>query len=162
MFPDGQRVVSAGGLDKTVKVWDVATGECVATLEGHSDLVRRAASACITFVMIWLRRRSSALRSLQTGGASCLGRTTARSRCGHCRNPERRVDDVFIAFHNFISIHRRIIGRGQLLDARTRRVVVASGGESHISSSPRPPKDPTSNWSREAAARRLRRPAGGL
>ncbi len=37
-----------GGVDKsekTLKVWDVATGKCVATLEGHSDPVRRAASA---------------------------------------------------------------------------------------------------------------------
>ena len=30
--------------DKTLKVWDVATGKCVATLEGHSRGVRRAAS----------------------------------------------------------------------------------------------------------------------
>ena len=43
--PDGRRVVSAG--DKTLKVWDVATGECVATLEGHSDRVRCAASAVL-------------------------------------------------------------------------------------------------------------------
>ena len=35
MFPDGRRVVS-GSADNTLKVWDVATGECVATLEGHS------------------------------------------------------------------------------------------------------------------------------
>ena len=35
MFPDGRRVVSAS-YDRTLKVWDVATGECVATLEGHS------------------------------------------------------------------------------------------------------------------------------
>ena len=41
MFPDGRRVVSWGGLsDKTLKVWDVATGKCVATLEGHSNDVR--------------------------------------------------------------------------------------------------------------------------
>ena len=39
MFPDGRRVVSASD-DKTLKVWDVATGECVATLEGHSGSVR--------------------------------------------------------------------------------------------------------------------------
>ena len=26
--------------DRTLKVWDVATGECVATLEGHSGDVR--------------------------------------------------------------------------------------------------------------------------
>ena len=36
MFPDGRRVVS-GSNDKTLKVWDVATGKCVATLEGHSS-----------------------------------------------------------------------------------------------------------------------------
>ena len=46
MFPDGRRVVSASH-DKTLKVWDVATGKCVATLEGHSDWVRRAASTVL-------------------------------------------------------------------------------------------------------------------
>ena len=46
MFPDGRRVVS-GSVDKTLKVWDVATGRCVATLEGHSDMVRRAASTVL-------------------------------------------------------------------------------------------------------------------
>ena len=34
MFPDGRRVASVS-LDKTLKVWDVMTGACVATLEGH-------------------------------------------------------------------------------------------------------------------------------
>jgi WD40 repeat protein len=38
VFPDGRRVVS-GADDNTVKVWDAATGECVATLAGHSELV---------------------------------------------------------------------------------------------------------------------------
>ena len=46
MFPDGRRVVS-GSEDNTLKVWDVATGECVATLEGHSSTVRRAASTVL-------------------------------------------------------------------------------------------------------------------
>ena len=46
MFPDGRRVVSASD-DNTLKVWDIATGECVATLEGHSDWVRCAASALL-------------------------------------------------------------------------------------------------------------------
>ena len=64
-------------------MWDVATGECVATLEGHSDYVRRGVRC--TFVMIWLRRRSLASPSLRTGGASCLGGMTKRSRCGTWR-----------------------------------------------------------------------------
>ena len=69
--------------DKTLKVWDVATGECVATLEGHSDYVRCGVHC--TFVMICLRRRSIALPSRRTGGASCLGRATRRSRSGTWR-----------------------------------------------------------------------------
>ena len=45
MFPDGRRVVSCdgeyyGGKPGVVKVWNVETGECVATLKGHSESVR--------------------------------------------------------------------------------------------------------------------------
>ncbi len=36
--PDGTRLVS-GGADRTIKLWDVATGECLQTLEGHSNWV---------------------------------------------------------------------------------------------------------------------------
>ena len=39
MFPDGRRIVS-GSDDGTLKVWDVATGKCVATLNGHANIVR--------------------------------------------------------------------------------------------------------------------------
>ena len=42
MFPDGRRVVSCDGGRNTpgvIKLWDVETGECVATLKGHSDSV---------------------------------------------------------------------------------------------------------------------------
>ena len=46
MFPDGRRVVSASD-DNTLKVWNIETGECVATLEGHSQPVRSAASTVL-------------------------------------------------------------------------------------------------------------------
>jgi WD40 repeat protein len=36
--PDGQRLASASG-DKTVKIWDAASGRCLETLEGHGDWV---------------------------------------------------------------------------------------------------------------------------
>jgi len=39
VFPNGRRVVSAS-FDKTLKVWNVKTGECVKTLQGHSSFVR--------------------------------------------------------------------------------------------------------------------------
>ena len=91
MFPDGRRVVS-GSEDKTLKVWDVATGKCLATLEGHSKRVRCGVRC--TFVMIWLRRRSLALQSGRT--PSFLHRWTGRSSCSRVRpvipeeTPERR------------------------------------------------------------------------
>ena len=37
--PDGTKVAS-GSDDKTVKLWDVTSGECLQTLEGHSDYVK--------------------------------------------------------------------------------------------------------------------------
>ena len=67
MFPDGRRVVS-GSLDNTLKVWDIETGKCVATLRGHSGYVRCGVRC--TFVMMCLRRRSLALPCFRTGGAS--------------------------------------------------------------------------------------------
>ena len=78
----------SGSLDNTLKVWDIATGECVATLEGHSQGVRCGAHC--TFVMIWLRRRSVALPCFRTGGASFLvmgmiGMRQEWSRCGTWR-----------------------------------------------------------------------------
>ena len=53
------------------------------TLEGHSKTVRCGVRC--TFGMMRLRRRSGALPCLRTGGASCLGRATTRSRCGTWR-----------------------------------------------------------------------------
>ena len=40
--PDGQNIVSAGGHDRTVRIWDLATGECVRTLQGHTASVYSA------------------------------------------------------------------------------------------------------------------------
>ena len=75
VFPDGRRVVSGSG-DNTLKVWDVATGKCLATLKGHSGNVRCGVRC--TFVLIWLRRRSGALPFFRTGAASFLAMGTIR------------------------------------------------------------------------------------
>src|SRR5947207_10225248 len=39
---DSARLASASG-DKTVKIWDVSSGECLQTLEGHSNWVNSVA-----------------------------------------------------------------------------------------------------------------------
>ena len=39
---EGSRLAS-GSWDRTIKIWDVLSGSCVATLEGHAGLVR----ACV-------------------------------------------------------------------------------------------------------------------
>ena len=36
--PDSSKIAS-GSDDKTVKLWDVTSGECLQTLKGHSDIV---------------------------------------------------------------------------------------------------------------------------
>ena len=32
-------MVASGSMDETVRLWDVETGACVRTLEGHGDVV---------------------------------------------------------------------------------------------------------------------------
>ena len=61
--PDGKQLVS-GSLDETVRLWDVETGACVRTLEGHRYTVRSvsfspdgrllASGSYDTTVRLWL------------------------------------------------------------------------------------------------------------
>ena len=49
--PDGKKIAS-GSEDKTVKVWNAQTGQCVSTLSGHSRYVT-AVSYCFLFSNVW-------------------------------------------------------------------------------------------------------------
>ena len=38
--PDNPNIVVSGSDDKTIKTWDITSGSCLSTLEGHSAVVR--------------------------------------------------------------------------------------------------------------------------
>jgi len=72
--PDGRRAVS-GSRDKTLRVWDLETGACLRTLEGHSDGVnsvsvsadgRRAVSGSRDKTLrVWDLETGACLRTLE-------------------------------------------------------------------------------------------------
>lgn len=77
--PDGRKAIS-GTYDGSVKVWDLESGECIRTLEGHSDTT---SSVCITpdgrtavagcsdgFLIVWDLESGECLRSIEGHSAS--------------------------------------------------------------------------------------------
>ena len=79
--PDGTRIASGSG-DKTVKVWDAATGEVVQTLQGHSRLVtavafspdgaRLASGSFDERVKVWDAATGARGKELKCEGKECL------------------------------------------------------------------------------------------
>ena len=72
--PCGKRIIS-GSADETIKMWDIDTGACIRTLEGHSDEVR---SVCVSpggkhiisgsadeTVKVWNAETGNLLRTLE-------------------------------------------------------------------------------------------------
>jgi WD40 repeat protein len=49
--PDGKNIAS-GSDDKTIKVWNAQTGQCVSTLSGHSGYVTASSYSCF-FSNVW-------------------------------------------------------------------------------------------------------------
>jgi len=81
--PDGQWAVSdagsiTGNKDNTVRIWDLATGKCRATLKGHTDIVRSIAITTDTqrilsgshddTVRIWAVRQRKQVAKLELAG----------------------------------------------------------------------------------------------
>ena len=83
--PDGRRAVSAS-LDKTLRVWDLESGQSIRTLEGHS---RRVTGVAI--------RRTDAVRSGRPRGRHAAGLGPGeRPKPPHARRPQQSGDRVAI------------------------------------------------------------------
>jgi len=77
MSPDGRRAVS-GSSDKTLRVWDLETGECLRILKGHTGSVgcvcvssngRRAVSGSFDGLRVWDLETGECLRAIEGHGA---------------------------------------------------------------------------------------------
>ena len=107
MFPDGRHVVSASE-DKTLKVWNVAAGRCLATLEGHSKGVMCVAvfpcCAAMGCPLVWflplLRRRLLRLRKGRRAEPVELQRLCSASNRHHTRpGPSSRNQKLLVCLY---------------------------------------------------------------
>src|SRR5262249_38677687 len=84
--PDGRRLASAGA-DKTVRVWNVMTGEEALSLQGHKDVVgevafsadgkRLASASGDNTVKLWDAITGRETHTLEREGLTSLGVSTA-------------------------------------------------------------------------------------
>ena len=81
--PDGKRLAT-GGLEKTVKVWDLETGQEALTLRGHEDVVM-----AVAFSPDGQQLASASMdRTVKVWDADALG--PSRPRSAHPARPRRR------------------------------------------------------------------------
>jgi hypothetical protein len=111
--PDGQKIVS-GSADRSVRIWDVATGKCVQTLQGHTDWVTSAqfspdgqkivSGSADTSVRIWDAVTGKCLQTLE-------GYTNAVTSAQFDDVTSAPIDDVTSA--QFSPDGQKIVSAGQ-------------------------------------------------
>ena len=65
-LPGGQ-MVATGSYDRTVKLWDIESGTCLNTFEGHTNMVRAVAAVSPTMIVSGSRDKTVRLWDITTG-----------------------------------------------------------------------------------------------
>ncbi|KAG0043285.1 hypothetical protein BGZ83_011628 [Gryganskiella cystojenkinii] len=89
-----QPIIVTGGLDNTLKIWNVETGECLNTLFGHEegvwslafDKLRIISGSLDRTVKVWDTETGECLYTLsgQNGAMTCVGLGDTRIAAGSC------------------------------------------------------------------------------
>src|SRR5271166_1923060 len=86
---DGRRILSWSD-DKTLRLWDAATGAPIGEPMKHDDGVRGALFAADgRRILSWSQDKTLRLWDAATGAASCRGLLTRRCACGTRRRARR-------------------------------------------------------------------------
>ena len=80
--PDGSKLAS-GGADGFVKVWDVTSGECLQTLEGHSAWMSSVAFAA-EGSKVALGSNDNTVKLWDVASGECLQTLEGHSDSGKC------------------------------------------------------------------------------
>ncbi|KAF5545303.1 vegetatible incompatibility het-e-1, partial [Fusarium phyllophilum] len=85
-------LIGSGGVDKTVKIWDITTGACRHTLEGHDDNIQS-----VTFLPdgLSLASASNTIKIWDTRTGSCL--KTLKGHDGHVTSVASSPDGQYLA-----------------------------------------------------------------